>query len=62
MFSYIFGKINQILDVKNTLKSNDNFSKNTVIGVLDIYGFEIFDNNGYVFEIIKFLDAIKTLG
>ena len=48
MFSYIFGKINQILDVKNTLKSNDNLSKNTVIGVLDIYGFEIFENNGLV--------------
>ena len=44
MFGYIFGKINEILDVKNTIKSND--TKNTVIGVLDIYGFEIFDNNG----------------
>ena len=44
MFSYVFAKINDILDVKNTIKSNE--SKNTVIGVLDIYGFEIFDNNG----------------
>jgi myosin heavy subunit len=49
LFSFVFGKINQTLDVKNTVKNlhnNEANTKHTVIGVLDIYGFEIFDNNG----------------
>ncbi len=43
MFLQIFAKINTTLDVKGSASST---SKNTVIGVLDIYGFEIFDTNG----------------
>lgn len=47
LFTFIFSKINEILDIKNTIKSNEYTSKNTtVIGVLDIYGFEIFETNG----------------
>jgi myosin-1 len=47
LFTFIFTKINEILDIKNTIKSNEITSKNsTVIGVLDIYGFEIFESNG----------------
>lgn len=48
LFTYIFSKINEVLDIKNTIKSNEYSAKNTtVIGVLDIYGFEIFDSNGF---------------
>ena len=47
LFTFIFTKINEILDIKNTIKTNEITSKNsTVIGVLDIYGFEIFESNG----------------
>lgn len=46
LFTFIFKKINEILDVKNVIKDNS-YGKSTVIGVLDIYGFEIFDNNGF---------------
>ena len=47
LFCFIFTKINEILDIKNTIKTNEITSKNsTVIGVLDIYGFEIFETNG----------------
>ncbi|XP_061521666.1 unconventional myosin-Ig isoform X2 [Phycodurus eques] len=45
LFGWIVGRINGIIEVKNynpTLHG-----KNTVIGVLDIYGFEIFDNNSF---------------
>lgn len=45
LFSFIFKKINQLLDVKNIMHK-DLGSKATVIGILDIYGFEIFDLNG----------------
>ena len=40
LFSWIVGRINSQLEVKVPKTS-----KSTVIGVLDIYGFEIFDNN-----------------
>jgi myosin heavy subunit len=45
MFNHIFSKINQILDIKN-MYNNTSIKNTTVIGVLDIYGFEIFDING----------------
>lgn len=45
LFSFIFKKINEILDVKK-MSHKDLGSKDTVIGILDIYGFEIFDTNG----------------
>ncbi|CAF0752373.1 unnamed protein product [Brachionus calyciflorus] len=45
LFSFIFMKINEILDVKNTVHATG--LKETVIGILDIYGFEIFDTNGF---------------
>jgi myosin-1 len=41
LFSWIVNKINDIIAVGGSGKS-------TVIGVLDIYGFEIFDNNRYI--------------
>ena len=43
MFTWIVARINEAIDPKS---SGVGFvGKNTVIGVLDIYGFEIFDNN-----------------
>lgn len=46
LFSWIVARINHVIEVKdyNPLLHG----KNTVIGVLDIYGFEIFDNNRLV--------------
>ncbi|XP_012934852.1 unconventional myosin-Id [Aplysia californica] len=43
MFSWIVGRINDAIDPKH----GGLVGKNTVIGVLDIYGFEIFDNNSF---------------
>ncbi len=44
MFSWIVSRINKAIKVsKETVQRGGN----TVIGVLDIYGFEIFDNNRY---------------
>ena len=43
MFTWIVTRINTAIDPK---AAGVGFvGKNTVIGVLDIYGFEIFDNN-----------------
>lgn len=42
LFSWIVGKINNAVEVKDI-----RHGKCTVIGVLDIYGFEIFDINGF---------------
>ncbi|PVD30004.1 hypothetical protein C0Q70_09265 [Pomacea canaliculata] len=45
MFTWIVGRINELIDPKH---SGVRYAgKNTVIGVLDIYGFEIFDNNSF---------------
>ena len=44
LFTWIVKRINSQLEVK-VPKSGDS----SVIGVLDIYGFEIFDNNRQVF-------------
>lgn len=46
LFSWIVGRINRVIEVKNYNPLLH--GKNTVIGVLDIYGFEIFDNNRLV--------------
>lgn len=43
MFTCIVGQINAAIEVKKTSTTG----RNTVIGVLDIYGFEIFDNNSF---------------
>ncbi|XP_033856554.3 unconventional myosin-Ig-like [Acipenser ruthenus] len=45
LFCWIVSRINTVIEVKdyNPLLHG----KNTVIGVLDIYGFEIFDNNSF---------------
>ncbi|GFO41945.1 unconventional myosin-id-like [Plakobranchus ocellatus] len=43
LFSWIVGRINDAIDPKHA----GYVGKNTVIGVLDIYGFEIFDNNSF---------------
>ena len=42
LFSWIVNKINNAVEVKDI-----RHGKCTVIGVLDIYGFEIFDVNGF---------------
>lgn len=43
LFCWIVTHINDVIEVKNY--DTTVHGKNTVIGVLDIYGFEIFDNN-----------------
>ena len=43
MFTWIVARINKALEVKG----EGGAGSNTVIGVLDIYGFEIFDNNSF---------------
>ncbi|KAL0984219.1 hypothetical protein UPYG_G00138660 [Umbra pygmaea] len=45
MFCWIVGRINDVIEVKNY--DAKIHGKNTVIGVLDIYGFEIFQNNSF---------------
>ncbi|KAM4524857.1 unconventional myosin-Id isoform 1-T1 [Odontesthes bonariensis] len=45
LFCWIVGRINGIIEVKNY--DARVHGKNTVIGVLDIYGFEIFQNNSF---------------
>ncbi|ESN96194.1 hypothetical protein HELRODRAFT_186525 [Helobdella robusta] len=42
LFSWIVSSINQCIDLKTVSKKNT-----TTIGVLDIYGFEIFDQNSF---------------
>lgn len=44
MFSWIVNLINKAVELK---RNSHGYGRNTVIGVLDIYGFEIFDNNRY---------------
>ncbi|CAB3403677.1 unnamed protein product [Caenorhabditis bovis] len=43
LFSWIVSKVNEAISVENSSKYN----KSTVIGVLDIYGFEIFGSNSF---------------
>ncbi|BFY98224.1 hypothetical protein BsWGS_01264 [Bradybaena similaris] len=43
LFTWIVGRINDAIDPRH----GGRVGKNTVIGVLDIYGFEIFDNNSF---------------
>uniref|UniRef100_A0A8C4QPD4 Myosin IG n=1 Tax=Eptatretus burgeri TaxID=7764 RepID=A0A8C4QPD4_EPTBU len=43
LFCWIVGKINSVIEIVGY--DPRTHGKNTVIGVLDIYGFEIFDNN-----------------
>ncbi|KAJ8378992.1 hypothetical protein AAFF_G00232210 [Aldrovandia affinis] len=45
LFGWIVSRINSVIEVKNYNPMLH--GKNTVIGVLDIYGFEIFDNNSF---------------
>ncbi|XP_039978174.1 unconventional myosin-Ig isoform X1 [Xiphias gladius] len=45
LFGWIVGRINGVIEVKDY--NPVLHGKNTVIGVLDIYGFEIFDNNSF---------------
>ncbi|XP_057213725.1 unconventional myosin-Id [Triplophysa rosa] len=45
LFCWIVGRINDIIEVRNY--DARVHGKNTVIGVLDIYGFEIFQNNSF---------------
>nr|XP_033774299.1 LOW QUALITY PROTEIN: unconventional myosin-Id [Geotrypetes seraphini] len=45
LFCWIVTRINDVIEVKNCDVSVH--GKNTVIGVLDIYGFEIFDSNSF---------------
>ncbi|PFX19371.1 unconventional myosin-Id-like isoform X2 [Stylophora pistillata] len=43
LFSWIVGRINDVIELRDQVAHG----KCTVIGVLDIYGFEIFDNNSF---------------
>lgn len=43
LFTWIVSKINDIIELRDTVSHG----KCTVIGVLDIYGFEIFDSNSF---------------
>ena len=43
MFSWIVKRLNQAIEVRRDESKEQ--GRNTVIGVLDIYGFEIFNNN-----------------
>uniref|UniRef100_A0A8C5Q6D7 Myosin ID n=1 Tax=Leptobrachium leishanense TaxID=445787 RepID=A0A8C5Q6D7_9ANUR len=45
LFCWIVNRINDVIDVRQ--QDAALHGKNTVIGVLDIYGFEIFDNNSF---------------
>ncbi|XP_051949378.1 unconventional myosin-Ig isoform X2 [Xyrauchen texanus] len=45
LFGWIVSRINAVIEVKDYNPALH--GKNTVIGVLDIYGFEIFDNNSF---------------
>ncbi|XP_048374320.1 unconventional myosin-Id [Sphaerodactylus townsendi] len=45
LFCWIVTHINDVIEVKD--HNSTIHGKNTVIGVLDIYGFEIFDNNSF---------------
>uniref|UniRef100_A0A671U3K0 Myosin IG n=1 Tax=Sparus aurata TaxID=8175 RepID=A0A671U3K0_SPAAU len=45
LFGWIVSRINTVIEVKDYNPMLH--GKNTVIGVLDIYGFEIFDNNSF---------------
>ncbi|XP_077160449.1 unconventional myosin-Ig-like [Paroedura picta] len=45
LFCWIVAQINEVIEVKNY--NAQLHGKNTVIGVLDIYGFEIFDTNSF---------------
>ncbi len=51
LFCWIVGRINDVIEVKNY--DARVHGKNTVIGVLDIYGFEIFQNNRFVLNYLK---------
>ena len=42
LFTWMVNKINSAIEVRGTAMEH---GKETVIGVLDIYGFEIFDDN-----------------
>ena len=46
LFSHIVSQVNQAIEVR-TESSRDRYKYNTVIGVLDIYGFEIFEKNSF---------------
>ncbi|CAG0887880.1 unnamed protein product [Cyprideis torosa] len=43
LFNWIVLRINEVIEIKNSKRTYGN----TVIGVLDIYGFEIFDSNSF---------------
>ncbi|KAB7502891.1 Myosin-IA [Armadillidium nasatum] len=46
MFSHIVSGVNKAIEVRSK-DSRDRYKYNTVIGVLDIYGFEIFERNSF---------------
>ena len=46
LFTWVVQRVNEAV----TVESHSRYSKTTVIGVLDIYGFEIFGTNRYTKE------------
>jgi myosin-1 len=47
LFEWLIKYINKTLARENHDQSNHTIQSSLVIGVLDIYGFEIFENNRY---------------
>ncbi|KAA8581209.1 hypothetical protein FQN60_002790, partial [Etheostoma spectabile] len=58
LFCWIVGRINDIIEVKNY--DARVHGKNTVIGVLDIYGFEIFQNNSFAIVESQIIDYFNN--
>lgn len=59
LFCWIVGRINDIIEVKNY--DARVHGKNTVIGVLDIYGFEIFQNNRWGPSAVLCQESVPSL-
>lgn len=59
LFCWIVGRINDVIEVKNY--DAKVHGKNTVIGVLDIYGFEIFQNNRLGFRTLENTHSIESI-
>jgi len=47
LFEWLIKYINKTLSKENNEQINRNNQSSLIIGVLDIYGFEIFENNRY---------------
>jgi len=69
MFSCIVKCINDAIELKESASGGQQQGQTSIIGVLDIYGFEIFDNNrleindiSIVLDISMVLRYLITIG